>query len=96
MNACKPCFTLGHCGLTAFKLQQRGGAVPSTEVEKRTPPKSNTLPQKHCASLQREKFKKSKSVCRGSREEGQNVSESSESFSVVPSLDGPEGFLGLR
>lgn len=27
---------------------------------------------------------------------GQNVSESSESFSVVPSLEGPEGFLGLR
>lgn len=26
----------------------------------------------------------------------QNVSESSESFSVVPSLEGPEGFLGLR
>lgn len=27
---------------------------------------------------------------------GQNVSESSESFSVVPSLEGPEGFLGLH
>lgn len=27
---------------------------------------------------------------------GQKVSESSESFSVVPSLEGPEGFLGLR
>lgn len=26
----------------------------------------------------------------------QKVSESSESFSVVPSLEGPEGFLGLR
>lgn len=33
---------------------------------------------------------------RGSVRRGQKVSESSESFSVVPSLEGPEGFLGLR
>lgn len=32
----------------------------------------------------------------GSVHRGQKVSESSESFSVVPSLGGPEGFLGLR